>query len=204
MFLPKSNRIVSKSNRMTFSIFDTIWFDFDKNMNKKNLENDKKNEIFTKHIHKGGCQIFVFIVDKSFKNWPFSCWPIFFHDCWCSFISKRIVFRIESISNWNRIKRSLQLLDQKLNRNWFDLTPLGLDFFFQNILITTTEKRTVKPENAFKDTAFRVPLKLSNLKSGCKVAVLDLMLNKRPPIASCRSALQLIKVGVLSSLLFRF
>jgi hypothetical protein len=35
-----------------------------------------------------------------------------------------------------------------------------LDFLFQKIPITTAEKRTVKPKNAFEENAFRVPLKV--------------------------------------------
>jgi hypothetical protein len=36
---------------------------------------------------------------------------------------------------------------------------IGLNFLFHNIPIITAEKRTVKPKDAFKDIAFRVPLK---------------------------------------------
>jgi hypothetical protein len=35
---------------------------------------------------------------------------------------------------------------------------IALDFLFQNIPIITVEKQTIKPKNAFKDIAFRVPV----------------------------------------------
>jgi hypothetical protein len=47
------------------------------------------------------------------------------------------------------------------------------DFPVQKILIITAGKGTVKPRNSFKDIAFR--LKLSNTKSGLKVAAFHLI-----------------------------
>jgi hypothetical protein len=44
-FLQRSNRIECRSNRMTFSIFDTIRFDLKENVSKKTLNCDGKKKI---------------------------------------------------------------------------------------------------------------------------------------------------------------
>jgi hypothetical protein len=98
------------TNRMTYSIIDTIWF-LRKCWTIKTFNcNRNKNEKFTKQNLKGGFSgIYAFVMDNSFENWPFSRPPIFVHDCWCSFVLNRIDIK----SKLNPIKRFLQLFNRK-------------------------------------------------------------------------------------------
>ncbi len=93
MFLLKSHQFVSKLNRMTFSIFDTIRFHsiLTKTWTRKTVNRDRKKKT-QNIILKGIGRYLCLYCGNSFENWPFSWWLIFCHDCWCRFVSNRIVF----------------------------------------------------------------------------------------------------------------
>jgi hypothetical protein len=112
------NQIVSKSNQMTSTIFDTIQFGsiLTKIWTRKIVNCDRKNwKIHKTEFWRALLDIYAFMVDNSLEYWPFSWWPIFFHDCWCSFILNWMILWIKSISDWKWIERFLQLLDRKSN-----------------------------------------------------------------------------------------
>jgi hypothetical protein len=100
MFLQRSNWIKRRSNRMTFSIFDTIRFNLEENVSKKSLNCDGKkmiiskdgmsNEIFQYFCHPGG---------QSLWNGPIYWWPIKFNHCWGGFVLNRIYIESKGFCN---------------------------------------------------------------------------------------------------------
>ncbi len=105
----KPNRMHIESNDFFNFWYDSIW----KKMWARKLwtvtvkiniisKDGMSNEIFQNFCHPGG---------QSLWNMPIHWWPIKFNDCWGGFVSNRIVFWIELISNrkvsatsWSKIE----------------------------------------------------------------------------------------------------